>query len=1326
MRTLRLLIFLLLPALCFAQPPGGYQIPPGGIPYRQNQVQYLGDSLQINRQRVDAIRNALGVTNTNLNQGLSGLSQSILQRPTFTDVYTRQQAIDAFKPKTYQPIIQIGTVTTAPSGTPASLSVVQNGDVTTINATLPKGDQGAPGGSQQNAVTSVNNTTAVGGNVNLNADKVPAGVTNIYAVPGEYGRSIKRTSADLTGTVNEAATLQNLINQGGGKVVLTGKLYINNQVLIRGINNLVIEGQQDTIIVGPNLGEVFFVDSCQNVSITGITFIRAAGNTNTPISIHVRNSRNINASYNNCYGVLGPQTFRLTYSQATINNICYNVTFNNNTIKGTDAGVYGGFATLLQFVDGGSASYNTVDDVVNGPGWWGGDGNYLNGQNNSTNTATKWARNLTFIGNTVSRTNRLADHGGSVWGSMGENVTVASNTGFLSNDVLFDDEAGSNNTFANNTGGGAKNAALAVFYGSENTQFLNNTIRQGPNDGNGLHVYGNLVARNLTLSGGSITTLNPTVEAVFNEDGLLDGFTWGNGLSIYATYRAVKLQKPNNVKVSGVLSITSAVQNVTGAGANSAVYVQGGTNIDLRGMTLTYSGTATSGVRAVYLGDGGSGNLIGANVESIMAPSFPGGIYNDQFNGGSGNRFANNNVVDIFNNAGNIIRRGNYKPDGTILDGLDLTVAKMFQPDRQGSGAKYITTPNNDWPSGWYTVNSTSMPSGSVADNWYMLRNHHQNSAGTDAGGYWWDLAYKFGGNGQVYTREVNAGTPGPWYLLGSGTGGGSATTDASQLTSGTLSDARLSTNVMQKNTYDPAGNGIVDNAEALGGNGPGFYAKQSDVVSLSAANTGDQTLSLSGSTLSISRGNSVTLSTAPTGGAGGFLSGTYPNPGVNSTALNTAIDAYLSALPGRVAGSNQLIGRDSTNALRYFSFAGVASTAPANTTADYSTTGTVISDGGGSFNNDPNSFPAVVFDKNINTFYNAANGDANKYVGRDLGGAYSVNTARILARQSTGGFGERTRINGAQVQYSADGSNWTTVPNGTISGVTESNYTQYITISFTAITARYWRLFWSASGSYGNAAEFEIRKNDLSMYLLLLLNLLLGGLLKLRRARGAIVVLLLLPALCRAQVPTVADQNYLQQSIAAKIDVVGTIADLKAKPLTNQNIVVLVQGKTTATDGQGAFYRWMPLSTDAEDMTFLNVVISSLATTGRWVRLNVRNLQLPHGVLAMSGGLKTFYASGLTNVSSEFVVNLTYEGTATGTPIFSQILENTTVATPTTYASTNDIVTGAPISETAKTTTYHYIKGNNIILSALGTIGANTFINAPTGTKVRATITGI
>jgi hypothetical protein len=189
-------------------------------------------------------------------------------------------------------------------------------------------------------------------------------------------------------------------------------------------------------------------------------------------------------------------------------------------------------------------------------------------------------------------------------------------------------------------------------------------------------------------------------------------------------------------------------------------------------------------------------------------------------------------------------------------------------------------------------------------------------------------------------------------------------------------------------------------------------------------------------------------------------------------------------------------------------------------------------------------------------------------------------------------------------------------------------------------------------------------------------------------------------------------------------LQVVDTIADLRLKAVA-ANAVVLVVGKLTVGDGMGAFYLFDADSTEAEDMTFLNVLTSSVSTTGRWKRLNVKTQTLPHGILTMNGGVKTFYASGVTNSSSEFTVNLTMDGTATGMAIFSQILDNSAKAYPT-IASTNDAVNSVVKSEAAKITTYLFTRGNNIVLGALGTLGANTFIAAPAGTKVRATIVGI
>ena len=51
----------------------------------------------------------------------------------------------------------------------------------------------------------------------------------------------------------------------------------------------------------------------------------------------------------------------------------------------------------------------------------------------------------------------------------------------------------------------------------------------------------------------------------------------------------------------------------------------------------------------------------------------------------------------------------------------------------------------------------------------------------------------------------------------------------------------------------------------------------------------------------------------------------------------------------------------------------------------DYSSVGTIIDDGGGPLGGNQATSSATVFDGNAATFYDASNGDAGKYVGRDL-----------------------------------------------------------------------------------------------------------------------------------------------------------------------------------------------------------------------------------------------------------------------------------------------------------------------------------------------------
>ncbi|UHG90123.1 discoidin domain-containing protein [Spirosoma oryzicola] len=140
------------------------------------------------------------------------------------------------------------------------------------------------------------------------------------------------------------------------------------------------------------------------------------------------------------------------------------------------------------------------------------------------------------------------------------------------------------------------------------------------------------------------------------------------------------------------------------------------------------------------------------------------------------------------------------------------------------------------------------------------------------------------------------------------------------------------------------------------------------------------------------------------------------------------------------------------------------------NAPIDYSSMGSVIHDGGGVFSGDTTRTPDKVFDGNAQTFYDAANGDAGKYVGRNLVAPKTLNKISFIPRPDSY-YG--TKINTGQFQYSTDGASWTTVY--TVSGVDSNNYTQTFSFTFAPVTAQYWRLYWPGTESFGNVAEIQL-----------------------------------------------------------------------------------------------------------------------------------------------------------------------------------------------------------------------------------------------------------
>lgn len=189
----------------------------------------------------------------------------------------------------------------------------------------------------------------------------------------------------------------------------------------------------------------------------------------------------------------------------------------------------------------------------------------------------------------------------------------------------------------------------------------------------------------------------------------------------------------------------------------------------------------------------------------------------------------------------------------------------------------------------------------------------------------------------------------------------------------------------------------------------------------------------------------------------------------------------------------------------------------------------------------------------------------------------------------------------------------------------------------------------------------------------------------------------------------------------------VDLIAGLKAMPVSAMPTIALVVGGATLGDGLGGLYRWTADDATVEDTRFFNVVTSSMSGTGRWVRIFQRVRQVAGGYLVTNGGFKQFFMGTTLNGSGQAVANLTMDGTASGTPIFSEVW--TTQGDGAAAGSTaNDSVIGTRKSLTGdlKVLTYQFVRGSNTTLSGLLGIVIPGLQAAPSGTSVVIAVSGI
>jgi len=188
----------------------------------------------------------------------------------------------------------------------------------------------------------------------------------------------------------------------------------------------------------------------------------------------------------------------------------------------------------------------------------------------------------------------------------------------------------------------------------------------------------------------------------------------------------------------------------------------------------------------------------------------------------------------------------------------------------------------------------------------------------------------------------------------------------------------------------------------------------------------------------------------------------------------------------------------------------------------------------------------------------------------------------------------------------------------------------------------------------------------------------------------------------------------------------VKTLAELQTQPF-DASVVVWMLCKAAMDDNMGGFYWWDPTSTAAVDNQYLTVIASTVngSAPGRWIRLFQRTRTLPHGTLIYNGNVKRFIATGVTASDGTVTTNLTMDGTANGTPIFSEIWDN--AARATSDAATLALANQSYKKTTAtnlKSTTHQFYRANAVTFT-LGLL-YTPFAGAPAGIATVTVVEGI
>ena len=211
---------------------------------------------------------------------------------------------------------------------------------------------------------------------------------------------------------------------------------------------------------------------------------------------------------------------------------------------------------------------------------------------------------------------------------------------------------------------------------------------------------------------------------------------------------------------------------------------------------------------------------------------------------------------------------------------------------------------------------------------------------------------------------------------------------------------------------------------------------------------------------------------------------------------------------------------------------------------------------------------------------------------------------------------------------------------------------------------------------------------------------------------------------------PTMNDLQYFgvpaSSSIISPNDLLN---DLRNANPSDTPVRFLV-AKNAVGDNLGGFYRWDATSTASEDTQYLNVVASSLTSTGRWVRVFQKAKTYAQGVLVNNGGIRTLYAPAVTDSNGQVAINLTDDNTLTGNNLFSEIWQVTPQQNPTVALANAPIMGSAQASGDLKKVTCIFHQNNSTTLGATLLAIAGTVIKGltpvPANVSVLVKIEGI